>query len=93
MKTKEELESQRDDWAGKNIYLWDEARGKIKDKQYIKKKEVKLPTFDFYKKKTMKQLRNIAKRRKLKGYSAWHEDSLIEKLMELDRKEDRQNDS
>lgn len=85
MATKEELEEQLKTWDGVNKYLADDARGKLKDKNYedyVKPKPKK--SFNYYKEMTVKELRKIAKRMGIKGYSAYNEDGLIERIMEAE---------
>ncbi len=74
MATKEELEKQEQDWNGVNKYLADEARGKLKDKSYDK-------PFDYYKAKTVKELKAIAKGIGIPKYYDLNEDELIKSIM------------
>ena len=78
MVTKKELEDEIDAWKGVNSYLHDEALKKLRFGQYDKPKEV--IDFDFYKAKTMKELRAIARSKGIRYYGL-KEDMLINKIM------------
>jgi hypothetical protein len=90
MVTKDELKHQAESWKGYNKYLYDEARGKLKDKDYEVEKPPKnvkkpLPTRKYYKDKTVKELRVIAKSRGIPNYYKLKEDELIDHIMKGDK--------
>lgn len=76
MVTKEELETEAEAWKGINPYLYKEALKKIRFGQY----EGAKPSFLFFKKKTMEELRVIAKSKGIK-YSGIRENNLIKEIM------------
>ena len=80
MASKEYLEEQVRAWDGVNKYLADDARGLLKDGIYDKPKDSK-KDYNYYKRKTVKELRVIAKKLEVHNYYKLREDEIIKQIM------------
>lgn len=90
MATKEELEAEIKAWEGKNKYLVERARDRIEKGEYDKpKRKLGVPSMvkrsaEYYKRKTVEELKKIAKKRGIPKYYDLRESQLIKKIMESD---------